>query len=708
MNKLNQDFRGKKISQESLSRNFQGAILGITLRVKFLLAFWAFSLNALSGCLAGILGAIIILSLFYSEQTEKGIWLTVCIGCVTTVWMLKATHPNMVNSLCLSGLIAIIISTLATITLQEPNFIWLILPLSLFFLGGYISVVTISTFSLLALKCLLKHSLYRQASFFNKVLTFLLSSLTSYLLSNAFHLHTKILSPYFVGVRFLAGFLIGFSAINLSLYILGEKKDFMSLRKMAVTLSTFGSTSFYNLDLSGVDFTSSNLANTDFRALVFYRTCLRNVVGLDRARVDNRYFDLDNLAVQTLLTQGSCQEKNFANMNLQGAYLQEANMKDFDLTNANLAGADLQKADMREGILIRTQLAGANCKNADLRKNNLTDANLTEAELCHADLRYAVLVRAQVARADFTRSDLTGICIEDWSVSSKTNFTDVRCDYVFRQYEDGQPTHRYPSDRNFEPGEFATLFQPPQNELELIFKGSFSYSALSLAFYKLKTEKPELDLELKGIEQRGNLWVVLVTSNNPAIESQLEQQFSRVYQTTTSDDVIETTIKDAIYRDYEDIKQRWADSQQLVRQLAGISESQAEALKQLSKQAFGANFYISGSTITNLTGQGQIEYREAAGQIRSLVTGHGTEAQVAQGSQSFLAQLQDVATTPYLQAELIQQILVTEAQRDRAFKRFLQQQQQQILAVLPSGTIASAIRGAIAQLNDVKGHGNVI
>ena len=39
-------------------------------------------------------------------------------------------------------------------------------------------------------------------------------------------------------------------------------------------------------------------------------------------------------------------------------------------------------------------------------------------------------------------------------------------------------THRYPVDRNFEPGEFAALFQPPENELELIFKGDFSYSAI--------------------------------------------------------------------------------------------------------------------------------------------------------------------------------------------------------------------------------------
>ncbi|MFM7425102.1 MAG: pentapeptide repeat-containing protein, partial [Elainella sp.] len=243
---------------------------------------------------------------------------------------------------------------------------------------------------------------------------------------------------------------------------------------------------------------------------------------------------------------------------------------------------------------------------------------------------------------------------------------------------------------------FAALFQQPENELELIFKGDFSYSALSLAFEKLKTERPELDLELKGIEQRGNLWVVRVTSSNPTIEGQLEQQISEVYQTATNSDSLETTIKDSIYRDYEDIKQRLVDSQQQVRQWAGIAESQAETLKQLSKQTFGTNFYIEGSNITNLTGQGQIEYTEAAGQIRSLVTQSGTETQVFQ---QVLSQLQDIATTPQMQTELIQQILLKEAQNDPAFRRFLLQQQQQILTALPAGTIASAIQDAILQLS---------
>jgi hypothetical protein len=47
-------------------------------------------------------------------------------------------------------------------------------------------------------------------------------------------------------------------------------------------------------------------------------------------------------------------------------------------------------------------------------------------------------------------------------------------------------------------------------------------------------------------------------------------------------------------------------------QLAGVTGDQAEALKELSKRSLGNSFFITGSTITNLAGSGQIEYTEAA------------------------------------------------------------------------------------------------
>jgi uncharacterized protein YjbI with pentapeptide repeats len=470
-------------------------------------------------------------------------------------------------------------------------------------------------------------------------------------------------------------------------------------RRWALTVGSWLGTSFLNLDLSGVNFRGTKLANTEFRARKLYRTCFQGAVGLDRARVDNQYLDLEYPKVQRLLTHGSSRDQDFRRFNLQGAYLQNADMRGFDLTDTNLTGADFKGADLRDSILIRTQLANTDFQSVDLRKNILIDANLTEADLRGADLRGSILVRAQVARADFTGADLTGICIEDWSVSSKTRFTDVRCEYIHRKYQDGEPSDRYPIDRNFEPGEFASLFAEPEDEVELVFKGEFNIAALSLALYKLQTNTPELNLELRGLEQREKLWVAKIKSTSSLLNEQLiKERLALVYEDPSNGKItVEETIKNSIYRDYEETKHRLAESEQLIRQLAGVTGNQAEALKELSKQSFGNNFFISGSTITNLAGSGQIEYREAADRVRSLVTNRVDFHPILQ---RLISQLnsQNVATTSATQRELIQQVLLSEASQDPEFRQFLLQQGQQIISSLPSEDIAIAVQTAIAQL----------
>ncbi|MEH2163117.1 MAG: pentapeptide repeat-containing protein [Nostoc sp.] len=472
------------------------------------------------------------------------------------------------------------------------------------------------------------------------------------------------------------------------------------LRDWALAIGSFGGKSFYKLDLSGVDFRGTNLENTDLRAKNLYRTCFQGAKGLERARVDNQYLDLEIPKVQKLLTHACSADRDFRGLNLQGAYLQGADLRGFDFTDTNLTGSDLKQADLRESRLVRTQLAGADFQGVDLRKNVLIDANLTEADFRGADLRGSILVRTQVARADFRGADLTGICIEDWSVSNKTRFTDVRCDYIYRKYEDNQPTECYPVDRYFEAGEFAFLYQEPEDVVELVFKGEFDFSALSLAFYKLQTEMPELEFELKGIEQRENLWVVKAKTKGSVTERLIEAQLSLTYQATAHKSTVETTIQDSIYRDYEEIRARLTASEQLVKQLAGVTGDQAEALKELSKRSLGNSFFITGSTITNLAGSGQIEYIEAADQIRQLITNSSDPKQVTSTLRGLITQFkqQNVATTVSTQMELIQQIIGVEAEKDPGFKQFLIEQSQQVIGSMPKGEVATAVEAAIAQL----------
>lgn len=290
------------------------------------------------------------------------------------------------------------------------------------------------------------------------------------------------------------------------------------------------------------------------------------------------------------------------------------------------------------------------------------------------------MVHTQVIDVNFAHAKLTGICNKDWSVNSQTDFTEVECDYIYRELdEQGEPTDRFPANRNFEPREFESLYQEVGNVVELIFKEGENWQAALFSLKKLQLEDESLDLELKGIEKRGDLWVVKVTHNENYPKQEVEQR---------------------LYASYEEMKHQLATKEQQVNQLLGIVEDQAKALKGYSQQAFGNSFFIVGSTITNLTGSGQIDYNEAADQVRSIVANGDDSAQAMTFGQTLLSQLQgqSVATTSAQQTELIEQVIIAEAQKDPFFKQFLLQQGQHITTTMPENVITSAIQNAIAQL----------
>jgi uncharacterized protein YjbI with pentapeptide repeats len=422
-------------------------------------------------------------------------------------------------------------------------------------------------------------------------------------------------------------------------------------RNMAIATASWRATSFYDHDLSNINFSGIKLANTDLRAKKLYRTQFQGSSGLERARVDSRYLDLEYPKVQKLLTRRCSEDRDFSRLTLRGAYLKGADLRHMQFVGTDLSGADLSGADLRDSVLLR----------------------------------------AIVTDVDFTGADLTGACIKDWSFNSETRFEQVTCNYIYREYEDDRPTDRYPADRNFEPGEFQSLFQKLTNAIELVFKDQVDWRALSFTFEKFRVEDDGLELELKGVEQRGDYWIVKVTHREGVPRQEVE------HKVTTA---------------YDDIRLLLESKDQEINRLVGINtqlmgimtnqtstlQNQSEALKNYSKQPFGNSFYITGSTITNLAGSGQIDYAEAAKQVRSIVAQGSNPAQMNQTLQQFVSQIQGVAATPEQQAELLQQLILSEAENDAIFKSFLLQQEQSILATLPSGFLAQALQGAIAHL----------
>ncbi|WP_242025888.1 pentapeptide repeat-containing protein [Anabaena sp. FACHB-1391] len=163
--------------------------------------------------------------------------------------------------------------------------------------------------------------------------------------------------------------------------------------------------------------------------------------------------------------------------NLSGADLFMANLSGADLFMADLSGADLRGADLfmpeLETYLRAADLYGANLSGANLSGANLSEANLSEANLSEANLSEADLERSQVIGTNFYNATLTGACIKDWQINSKTNLEEVICEYVYLDSEyldfgNVDKTERRPINGNFAPGEFASLYKKIIETTDLI------------------------------------------------------------------------------------------------------------------------------------------------------------------------------------------------------------------------------------------------
>lgn len=658
---------GQRFAEESLPAALPNAIAGHLGIHKLILLANTLFLSTLSGSMAGLLGALIFLEIAIPPDRQSQ-FSCICMAIVVLFLLGGILAKGIRFGMSITALITLLSIIIAVFLTNVEGVNDFLFAATLLYIAFGTGLAILGFFSgcfsfglIYAIFDADKNKLNLLCGIFLVVIATLIAnklSFSSYLSSNylernynlqvfqssspLFNIYLSLFSIKCIAV--VCGNLFGVGIATAScLATQFEHKgrnnlDF--LRTWAIAVGSWGGTSFYNLDLSGVDFTGSKLANTDLRAQKFYRTCLKGVTGLERARVDNRYLDLTNPKVQKLLTNRDNTDRDFSRINLQGAYLQGAKMMEFNLIETNLNGADLQNADLSESILVRTQVTGV----------------------------------------DFTEATLTGICIEDWTLNSQTCFAGVKCDYIYRKLDkNGNPTNQYPIGRNFEPGEFEALFQEVGNVVELVFKEGVNWPALSFTFRKFQLEDEGLGLELKGVEQRGGIWVVKVAHNENVPQQVLEQRFNQTYSY---------------------MQNQLAANQQIITHLLGTVSNQAEALKGLSKPPFGNSFFITGSTITNLAGSGQIDYDEAASKIRNIVANGGDSTQVTTIAQNLLSQLQRQGVPPTLdkQVELIEQVILSEANKNIFFKECLVQQGQQIAEAMPETAIASALRNAIAQL----------
>jgi uncharacterized protein YjbI with pentapeptide repeats len=101
-------------------------------------------------------------------------------------------------------------------------------------------------------------------------------------------------------------------------------------------------------------------------------------------------------------------------VDLRGAKLSEVNLGHVRLNNADLADADLSQADLRSAKLVRVNLRNATLStailtDADLSEADLYRAGLEEADLSAANLTESCLVGAYFRRAKMKEATLCGV-----------------------------------------------------------------------------------------------------------------------------------------------------------------------------------------------------------------------------------------------------------------------------------------------------------
>ena len=108
------------------------------------------------------------------------------------------------------------------------------------------------------------------------------------------------------------------------------------------------------------------------------------------------------------LIEAQLQDADFMEAQLQGAFLMEAQLQKADLRQAQLQKADLRQAKLQGAILLEARLQRAFLREAQLQKADLRQAKLQKATLWGAQLQDAVLEEAQLQGAALRYARLQG------------------------------------------------------------------------------------------------------------------------------------------------------------------------------------------------------------------------------------------------------------------------------------------------------------
>jgi uncharacterized protein YjbI with pentapeptide repeats len=504
------DLRGKRVSQEMLSQlDFSQCLLGLSATSRVGIFSLSLLVSLLCAVVTAFAGATLALNLVFDYQGWR--YLT-----IATVAIILSAFVYWVRSQWLQSILVIFVGCWLGLPILAVvlRLVGLVSPskLNLFIIGSPLIGTLLTAASLLSVvglslaSSLLTMGFQRQFRWLHGFLLtsfMLLCGAVGVVQAASGNLDNEYLkeirqaktfpSPVFELVGWLGSSVLAVAIAFVILQFLRDNRRWQgqpdAIRSLGKAIANLGGTSFYKLDLSHLNFSAISLANIDLRAKKLYRTCFAGTTGWEAATVDDSYLDLHQPKVQALL-KGEPITQNFFRTNLRGAYLQKAKLQDFDFTEAILDGADFRGAKLHDAKFVRTL----------------------------------------VTDVDFSQANLTGCCLKDWSFNRQTCFHGVICDYIYRDFEDGEPTQRYPIERNFLPGEFEAIVRKLETSYELVFEQEIDPISLSFVFEKFRLEDQSLGLELQGLEKRGDLWIVKVGHQEGVSRPQVVERVNETYE----------------------------------------------------------------------------------------------------------------------------------------------------------------------------------
>lgn len=129
------------------------------------------------------------------------------------------------------------------------------------------------------------------------------------------------------------------------------------------------------------------------------------VIGRREVKYDVRSVDLVRVNLQgASLDNANLKRSELSGANLQGASLFNVNLKGSELFGANLQGASLFRANLQGASLVRANLQKAWLLSANLQRVSLTRANLRGAEIYGVNLKKAELCETNLQDIKFNSS----------------------------------------------------------------------------------------------------------------------------------------------------------------------------------------------------------------------------------------------------------------------------------------------------------------